>query len=171
MKKSFLALLLAACMLPALALAAGSVLMVELPQDAQMVENVEFDDGDFIQTYQLSGGARVQLLRSASFEMTLGDLIASEWVGFTDVRELGVSTIGGCPAEGLRFAYQEEGQPALDVTVALVKTDDGALVFEAVFPTTLGDAQIDATVQAMLASMDVMRREEEAPADETAEVG
>ena len=71
MKKGFFALLLAVCMLPALALATGSVLMVELPQDAQMVENVEFDDGDFIQTYQLSGGARVQLLRYASFDMTL----------------------------------------------------------------------------------------------------
>lgn len=33
------------------------VLLVQLPEDAQMVENVAFDDGDFIQTYQLSGGA------------------------------------------------------------------------------------------------------------------
>ena len=37
------------------------VLLVQLPEDAQMVENVAFDDGDFIQTYQLSGGAYVQL--------------------------------------------------------------------------------------------------------------
>lgn len=170
MKRCFLALLLAACMLPALALAEGSVLMVQLPQDAQMVENVEFDDGDFIQTYQLSGGATVQLLRYASFEMTLGDLIASEWAGCTDVCELGVSSVGGCAAEGLRFAYQEDGQAALDVTIVLVKTADGVLVFEALFPEALGDAQIEATVQTMLDSMDVKRAD--APAEnETAEVG
>ena len=170
MKKCFFALLLALCMLPALVLASDSVLMVQLPQDAQMVENVEFDDGDFIQTYQLSGGATVQLLRYASFEMTLGDLIASEWAGCTDVRELGVNTIGGCAAEGLRFAYQEEGQAALDVTVALVKADDAVLVFEAVFPEALGDAQIEATVQEMISSMDVRRTDE--PADDvSAEVG
>ena len=35
------------------------VMLVKLPEDAQMVENVAFDDGDFIQTYQLSGGAYV----------------------------------------------------------------------------------------------------------------
>ena len=170
MKKCFLALLLALCMLPALALASGSVLMVQLPQDAQMVENVVFDDGDFIQTYQLSGGATVQLLRYASFEMTLGDLIASEWAGCTNVRELGVSMIGGCAAEGLRFAYQEDGQAALDVSIALVKAGDDVLVFEAVFPEALGDAQIDATVQAMLSSMDVMNADD-AAGNETAEVG
>lgn len=168
MKKGFLALLLVVCMLPALALAADSVLMVQLPQDAQMVENVEFDDGDFIQTYQLSGGATVQLLRYASFDMTLGDLIASEWAGCTDVRELGLSTVGGYAAEGLRFAYQESDQAALDVTIALVKTDAGVLMFEAVFPEALGDAQIEASVQAMLSSMDVRSAETE---NETAEVG
>lgn len=31
------------------------VLLVQLPEDAQMVENVAFDDGDFVQTYQLNG--------------------------------------------------------------------------------------------------------------------
>ena len=169
MKKGFFALLLSVCMLPALALATGSVLMVELPQDAQMVENVEFDDGDFIQTYQLSGGARVQLLRYASFDMTLGDLIASEWVGCTDVRELDVKEIGGFAAEGLRFAYQTDDQPALDVSIVLVKVNGAVLVFEAVFPTELGDAQIDATVQTMLSTMDVMATGE--GQDVNAEVG
>ena len=81
-----------------------------------------------------------------------------------------MNTIGGCAAEGLRFAYQEEGQAALDVTVALVKADDAVLVFEAVFPEALGDAQIEATVQEMISSMDVRRTDE--PADDvSAEVG
>jgi len=150
-------------------LASASVLLVELPEEAQMVENVAFDDGDFIQTYQLGGGASVQLVRYASFEMTLGDLIASEWVGATDVRELGMSEVGGCPAQGLRFAYQEEGQDALDVTLVVVDADE-TLVFTAVYPAALGTAQIDAYVQAMLSSMGVSSEGTEA-ADATAEVG
>lgn len=170
MKKTIFALLLAACMLPVLALAQGPVLMVQLPQDAQMVENIEFDDGDFIQTYQLSGGARVQMLRYASLDMTLGELITSEWAGCTNVRELGVGTIGGYPAEGLRFIYQEDGQAAMDVSLAVVKTDHGELVFEAIFPEALGEAQIEATVQGMLRSMSVSGAEDAAQ-DDGAEVG
>ena len=137
----------------ALALAAGPVLLVELPEDALMVENIEFEDGDFIQTYQM-GGAQVQLLRYSSFDMTLGDLIASEWVGATDVRELGVREIGGYPAQGLRFAYLQEGQEALDVTLVVVDAGE-TLVFTAVYPQALGMEQIDAQVQAMLSSMNV----------------
>ena len=167
--KKWMTLLLMFALLPAMALAEGSVLMVELPHDAQMVENIAFDDGDFIQTYQLSGGASVQLVRYASFEMTLGDLIASEWIGATDVRELGVSEVSGCPVQGLRFAYQEEGQEALDVTLAVVDAGE-TLVFTAVYPQALGTAQIDAQVEAMLASMYVSTDGEET-VDATAEVG
>ncbi|MBE5799335.1 MAG: hypothetical protein E7321_05220 [Clostridiales bacterium] len=167
--KKWMTALLVFVLLPVLALAEGSVLMVELEQDAQMVENVAFEDGDFIQTYQLSGGASVQLVRYASFDMTLGDLIASEWVGATDVRELGVQEISGCPVQGLRFAYQEEGQEALDVTLAVVDAGE-TLVFTAVYPQALGAAQIDAAVQAMLSSMSVTNEGAET-ADPMAEVG
>lgn len=153
MKKVF-AVLLALMLLTGAALAEGHVLLVELEENAQLVENVAFDDGDFIQTYQLGGGAQVQLVRYASFDMTLGDLIASEWVGATDVRELGVSEIGGYPAQGLRFAYLQEGQDALDVTLVVVDTGE-TLVFTAVYPQALGMEQIDAQVQAMLSSMNV----------------
>lgn len=169
--KNIMALLL--CMLllvPAFALADGPVLLVDLPQDAQMIENIAFDDGDFIQTYQLSGGASVQLLRYQAFDMTLGDLIASEWAGCTDVREAAVTSVGGCPAHGLRFAYQQEGQEALDVTLILVEAQGATLVFEAVYPAALGTAQIDASVQAMIGSMDLMM-DGAVTADENAEVG
>lgn len=166
MKRFFAALALMLAM-PALAMA--SVLMVELPENAQMVENVAFEDGDFIQTYQLSGGASVQLVRYASFEMTLGDLIASEWIGATDVRELGVSEISGYPVQGLRFAYQEEGQEALDVTLVVVNADE-TLVFTAVYPQALGTAQIDAGIEAMLGSMSVSAEGAQA-VDSNAEVG
>ena len=170
MKKIMALLMMAALFAPALALAGGPVLLVELPQDAQMIENIAFDDGDFIETYQLSGGASVQLLRYQAFDMTLGDLIASEWAGCTDVREAEVASVGGCPAHGLRFAYQQEGQEALDVTLILVEAQDATLVFEAVYPAALGSAQIDAAVQAMIGSMDLMM-DGAAPVDENAEVG
>ena len=167
MKKWMAMLLAVMLMLPVMAMAQGAVLLVELEQDAQLVENVAFDDGDFIRTYQLGSGAQVQLVRYASFDMTLGDLFASEWLGATDVRELGVSEIGGHAAQGLRFAYQAEGQLALDVTLIVVDAGE-TLVFSAVYPQTLGAEQIDASVQAMIASMIVSMEEN---VDMTAEVG
>jgi len=169
-KMMMAAVLLTALMIPAFALAAGPVLLVDLPQDAQMIENIAFDDGDFIQTYQLSGGANVQLLRYQAFDMTLGDLIASEWAGCTDVREAAVSAVGGYPAQGLRFTCPQESGDVLDVTLILVDADGATLVFEAVYPAVLGTAQIDALVEQMIASMDVME-DTGAPADENAEVG
>ena len=131
MKRLFAAMLALMLMIPMLAAAENAILLVELEQNAQMVENIAFEDGDFIQTYQLAGGAQVQLLRYASFDMTLGDLFASEWVGATDVRELGVTEVGGYPAQGLRFAYQEEGQQALDVALVVVDAEE-TLVLSAV---------------------------------------
>ena len=166
--KKFMAMLLAAMlMLPAMALAQRAMLLVELEQDAQLVENVAFDDGDFIMTYQLSGGAQVQLLRYATFDMTLGDLFASEWLGATDVRELGVSEIGGYAAQGLCFAYQAEGQQALDVTLIVVDAGE-TLVFTAVYPQAMGAEQIDASLQAMIQSMTVGAED---IVNNTAEVG
>ena len=170
MKKAFALLMLLALLLPAAALADGPVLLVQLPQDAQMVENIAFDDGDFIQTYQLSGGANVQLLRYQAFDMTLEDLVVSEWVGCTDVRSLPVERIGGHPAAGLRLAYEEVGQDALDVTILIVEVSGSTLVYEAVFPQALGSGQIEATVQMMIDSMDVTVDGETA-VDESAEVG
>ena len=167
MKKWMAMLLAVVLMLPALALAQGAVLLVELEQDAQLVENVAFDDGDFIKTYQLGSGAQVQLLRYASFDMTLGDLFASEWIGATDVRELDVSEIGGYTAQGLRFAYEEAEGRALDVTLIVVNAPQ-TLVFSAVYPQAMGAEQIDASVQAMIDSMTVSAED---IVNNTAEVG
>jgi len=165
MKKMMAVILGLLMLVPALALAQGNVLMVELPQEAQMVEDVAFDDGDFIQTYQLPGGAQVQLLRYAAFDMTLGDLFASEWVGATDVRELDIAEVGGYPVQGLRFSYQEEGQQALDVALVVVNAGE-TLVLSAVFPAGGADAQLEG----LLGSMTVMT-EEVAPAASSADVG
>lgn len=57
------------------------VLLVQLPEDAQMVENVAFDDAIFIQTYQHSGGAYVQLLRYMQSDVTIDGLVAGDWAG------------------------------------------------------------------------------------------
>ena len=57
MKKRMIVLLALLMMMPAMALGQNAALLVELEQDAQMIENIAFEDGDFIQTYQLSGGA------------------------------------------------------------------------------------------------------------------
>lgn len=77
------------------------VLLVQLPEDAQMVENVAFDDGDFIQTYQLSGGAYVQLLRYMQSDVTIDGLVAGDWPGATNVQALDLKTVGGCAAQGV----------------------------------------------------------------------
>ena len=80
MKKILMWLTVLALMLTGAAFADqenAPVMLVKLPEDAQMVENVAFDDGDFIQTYQLSGGAYVQLLRYAQGDVTLDGIVAA----------------------------------------------------------------------------------------------
>ena len=141
----------------------GPLLLVNLPEDMRMVENVAFDDGDFVQTYQLSGGAYVQLLRYSDFDMSLNDLIFSEWASATDVQTLDGLKIGGLPAEGVRLNSAEEGFEPLRVTLVMVKVDSSTLVYQAVYPQKLGEEQIDASVQAMISSMDVLNGGTEQP--------
>lgn len=155
-------LLCAALLLPALALADGPVLLVELPDDAQMIENVTFEDGDFIQSYQLAGGAQVQLLRYASFDMTLEELAASDWPGYTAAAKLDIGHVGGCPAEGLRLTSPQGDGSALDVTLVLVDAGAYALIFSAVCPQG-ADAQ---AVETMLSTMNVLET-----GDSAADVG
>ncbi len=66
-----------------------------------MVENVAFDDGDFVQTYQLNGGAYVQLLRYGEYEhVPSADLVAGDWPGATNVQGW-IGKVGGCTASGV----------------------------------------------------------------------
>ena len=153
MKKLFAVLLAAVLLVPALAFAQGSVLMVELPEDAQMVENVAFDDGDFIQTYQL-GGTSVHLLRYTAFDMTLEELVQSEWTDARDISALALSSVGSCTASGVRLSAGGEGAELVDVTIIVADYGEGKLVFEAVVPKT--DAQGAAAVQKMIDTMDVL---------------
>ena len=152
-KKLHCALLLCAALpLPALALADGPVLLVELPEDAVMVENVTFEDGDFIQSYQLAGGSQVQLLRYARFDMTLEELAASDWPGFTAAARIDMKHVGGCPASGLRLTSEKADGTALDVTLVLVDAGAYTLILSAVCPQG-ADAQ---AVETMLSTMNVL---------------
>ena len=162
-KGYFIALVLcAALLLPAMALAGGPVLLVELPEDAVMIENVEFEDGDFIQSYQLADGAQVQLLRYSRFDMTVEELAGSDWPGYTAAVKLDIRHVGGCPASGLRLSSPQEDGSALDVTLVLVDAGAYTLIFSAVCPQG-ADAQ---AVETMLATMNVLET-----GDSAADVG
>ncbi len=141
----------------------GPLLLVNLPEDMRMVEDVAFEDGDFVQTYQLSGGAYVQLLRYNDFDMTLNDLIVSEWAEATDVQTLENLKIGGLEADGVRLNSAEEGLEPVRVTLVMVKADGCTLVYQAVYPQKLGQEQIDSSVQAMISSMSVLNGSAEQP--------
>ena len=160
MKKLLCALLVCASLWPCAALGDGPLLLVELPEDAVCVENVEFEDGDFIQSYQLSGGSQVQLLRYSSFDMTLEELAESDWPDCEIAQTLDIRHVGGCPAGGLRLTGGENE----DITVTLVLVDAGAytLIFSAVSPQD-ADAQ---AVETMLATMNVLET-----GDSAADVG
>ena len=159
MKKMLIGLLTLALLLVGAAFADENdapVLLVQLPEDAQMVENVAFDDGDFIQTYQLSGGAYVQLLRYAQGDVTLDGIVAGDWPGATDIQSMALKTVGGYEAKGLMLSVEPEDDEALRVALVLVSADGCTLVYQAVYPQRLGQDQIDDAVQRMVDSMDVL---------------
>ena len=151
MKKILMWLTVLALMLTGAAFADqenAPVMLVKLPEDAQMVENVAFDDGDFIQTYQLSGGAQG--------DVTLDGIVAGDWPGATDIQSMALETVGGYAAKGLMLSVEPEDEEAVRVALVLVSADRCALVYQAVYPQRLGDDQIDDAVQRMVDSMDVL---------------
>lgn len=144
MKKIWMCVLALILMLPVPALAEGPVLLIELPEGAQMTESVEFEDGDFIQSYQM-GGVQAQLLRYAGFDMTLDDLVASDWAENCGVEPLSLTGVSGYPAQGARImqAIDEsgypvsaaggelsEGQRLMEIRLVLVQVGDCALIYQ-----------------------------------------
>lgn len=158
MKKLLFALLLCAALVPLACLADGPVLLVELPEGAQMIEDVAFEDGDFIQTYQLDGGGQVQLLRYASFDMTLAELADGDWNGHEPAQTLTLPEMQGAQAEAMRFTYAQEDEN-VDVTMALVRAESQTLIFQAVFPASADKEAVDGAVEAMLASLSLLTDE------------
>lgn len=150
MLKKWMTILLGIAMLMGVACAEGPVLLVKLPDEAQMIENIEFDDGDFIQTYQLPEGVSVKVLRYASFDMTLEDLAEGEWNGYLSAEPMGIESIDGFAAHGLRVRYEQEGM--YDVYMIRIDVQDQVLLFEAVFPESISSEaaqQISAWIQEM----------------------
>ena len=157
MMKKFLMVMALVCMMMigTAALADGPVLFVELPEDALMIEDVQFDDGDFIQTYQLSGGARVQMLRYAAFDMTLEDLAEGEWTGYTQKQTMDIAQVSGCPASGLMLKYKDEAGTSLTVYLIMVEAEEQKLLMTAAFPDSLGEEKIASDVEVWLNTMTV----------------
>ena len=130
MKKILMWLTVLALMLTGAAFADqenAPVMLVKLPEDAQMVENVAFDDGDFIQTYQLSGGAYVQLLRYMQSDVTIDGLVAGDWPGATNVQALDLKTVGGCAAQGVPRVHASASRAAdgrLNLTAVNLSADE-----------------------------------------------
>lgn len=170
MKKAFIALLAALALIPVLAFCEGPVLLVEIPEGAQMVENVAFDDGDFIQTYQTPGGATVQLLRYGALAMTAQELTDSDWPDHCHAEALELTEISGCPAQGVHiwqaleggypvavddWQNPPDGTQMMECILVLVQQGEGTLIFQGSYMTQ--DAGRE--VQAMLDSLKVLSEE------------
>ena len=153
MKKGAVLLLL--MLMPVMALAEGPVLETSLPENAQLVENVEFEDGDFIRTYQMEDSTTVQMLRYSAFDMTLDDLAEGEWTGYTARETLNLSALDGYHAEGVHL-ITGEAEHELNVYIVLVRVQEQTLIFQ----TVLGrDADLT-QVQEWLSDMRVVQESE-----------
>ena len=143
MKMAFALLLL--LLLPLLVLADAPVLLVQLPENAQMVENVEFDGGDFIQTYQLEDGVTVQLLRYTGFSMAIEDLIASDWPLNVRCEISDMTDVIGYPAQHAHVwqllddggypiradeAKGKDGEQMMEIDLILVHVDTTTLIYQ-----------------------------------------
>ena len=165
-------MLLALLVLPVLALADAPVLLVDLPENAQMVENVEFDNGDFIQTYQLEGDVTVQLLRYTGFAMTMDELIASDWPLNCGVEMQAMTEISGYPAahahilqgyDAQGYAVKADGSAGgiMAIDLVLVTVEDTTLIYQSI---EKGEQGAGDAVKALIESLEVL-------GGETADVG
>ena len=153
MKKGAVLLLL--MLMPVMALAEGPVLETSLPENAQLVENVEFEDGDFIRTYQMEDSTTVQMLRYSAFDMTLDDLAEGEWTGYTAREELELSALDGYPEEGVHLMTGDV-ENGFDVFIVLVRVQEQTLIFQ----TVLGTGADLTRVQEWLSDMRVVQEDE-----------
>ena len=139
----------------------SAAILVDLPQDTIMVELVSFEDGDYIQTFQLPDGVTVQILRYAQFDMTLEELAEGEWTGYTSLKPLAIEGLDRLITEGVHLKtslVQENGTPAYDVYIVRAQTNspDQVHLLQAVFPSELGEERIEEEAGAMLDSILIM---------------
>ena len=138
---------------------AGScAILVDLPEDAVMVERVSFEDGDFIQTFQLPDGVTVQILRYATLDMTLEDMAEGEWTGYTLMEELPLDGLDQSIKKVIHLKTQADlgnGMAAYDVYILRAQTGnpEQAHLMQVVFPSTLGEERIHQLSKEMINSV------------------
>ena len=163
--KKMLALLVL-LLVPVLAHADAPVLLAQLPDGAQMVENVEFEGGDFIQTYQLEDGVTVQLLRYTGFEMTIESLISSDWPLSVRCELSDMTQTFGYPAQRAHVwqlvdeggypiradsAQAKDGERMMEIDLVLVHVDGTTLIYQ----DTYFSGQSDESVLPIIESLKV----------------
>ncbi len=127
-------------------------LLVNLPDDSQMIENVEFDDGDFVQTYQLGGGAHITLLRYGNSDITLTSLVESEWPGAYSSSSVELPNLN--EATATKFLVEEDNS-LLHVLLVTAHAGQDVLVLEAVYPDHLGEEQINDMINTLVSSLSI----------------
>lgn len=140
----------------------SAAILVELPEETVMTELIEFENGDYIQTFQLPDGGMVQILRYEMLDMTLEDLAEGEWTGYVSLEKLATDGMDPCVTEGIHLkteADAQNGAPAYDVYIVRAQTGspDQIHIFQAVIPSELGEARILEEIGAMLDSILVYR--------------
>lgn len=143
-----------------------------------MVENVEFEDGDFIQTYQVGGGVQVQLLRYMGMAMSFDELIASDWPVALSVQPMELTQVSGFPAQGVRIfqvldasgypvraegSELKDGQQMLEIELVMIHADGAVLICQSSRALGADGALPDTTAMQVLPG--------DAAVNEEAEVG
>ena len=133
-------------------------ILVELPEGTMMTELVAFEDGDYIQAFQLPSGAMVQVLRYGQFDMTLEDLAEGEWTGYRLLEPVDVGHLDPSVQEGVHIktsADELSGTPEYDVYIVKAQTGkpDQIHLLQAVYPSELGEEYIEEEAGALLDSI------------------
>ena len=133
-------------------------ILIDLPEGTLMTEFVEFEDGDYIQTFQLPCGGTVQILRYAQFNMTLEELAEGEWTGYVELEAIDTEGMDRLIQEGIRLktnADQQSGSRAYDVYILRAESasPDQIHLLQAVFPSELGEARVVEEVSSILDSI------------------
>lgn len=148
MKKKFWGLLLALALAAVpLCAFAQDMLQFKLPRDASLIEDVRFPDGEIIRTWQLAGGASIQLWRYTGEAESPELLIQEQWPDAGSLTALSMPELGS-KSSAYRFVDDE-----LMVSIVSVSDEENSFIWQAIYPRRLGDEQIETLVAGMLRSM------------------
>ncbi|MBQ7488439.1 MAG: hypothetical protein IJT77_13180, partial [Clostridia bacterium] len=74
--------------------------------------------------------------------------------------DLGLDPISGQKTEGIRFSYSEADDDTLLITLITITAGKDTLVFEAVYPERNGEDQVNAIVDGIIRTMQVITMSE-----------